>query len=245
MKKLFLFLILLSFTLLSCEESTDDTAVKLNHLTEARKLVENILPENNEYSLTDTYVTWAGSDGAVIYSNKSSCSSFVTHLLMHSYGITAGTFVEYFGEDFPEAEDYYDRIADESVFMKIDNISLVEEGDFIAVKYLETDRTNTGHMMLVNSEPVQRDASSPLIGGTIQWEIEIIDVSTSGHGPDDTRLKSDGSWNSGAGRGVLRAYTDTEGAFAGYSWSTYSGSEFQNYSEHPFLAGRVKDEFIE
>src|SRR5262249_1156110 len=114
----------------------------------------------------------------------------------------------------------------------------LKPGDIIAIKYPPGEE-NTGHVMLAASVAKPRESSKPIIPGTKQWEVTVIDTSRSGHGPNDTRRTEDGDSHEGLGSGVLRLYTDKTGAVAGYTWSTFSNSEFFDQDERPLRIGRL------
>ena len=84
-----------------------------------------------------------------------------------------------------------------------------------------------------------RAASAPLVDGTAQYAIEVIDSSQSGHGPNDTRKLANGAWADGAGIGTLRLYADAAGNITGYTWSTYSNSQYYPQDERHLVAGRL------
>ena len=155
----------------------------------------------------------------------------------------------------PLAKTYHDAIVHEHGFEKIAHVADALPGDILAIAY-PPGGENTGHVMLVAAKPRARKPTPPEIENTEQWEITVIDVSRSGHGPDDTRirgLKSGDTANAdsgkksreGLGRGTFRIYTDAAGDVAGYSWSTSKGSKFVEQSFHHLVIGRVKPEFVE
>jgi hypothetical protein len=108
------------------------------------------------------------------------------------------------------------------------------------VKYL-TRTDNTGHVMLAEGFPKHRKSTEPFVDGTEQWDIEIIDSSKTGHGPNDRRHHSgaNGKDHDGLGRGLLRLYATPEGKIAGFSWSTMKVSEFKGPNTEPVTLGRL------
>jgi predicted HNH restriction endonuclease len=90
---------------------------------------------------------------------------------------------------------------------------------------------------MIVSSPVLRTATAPLINGTTQYEVSIIDCSQSGHGSADTRYISSGNWDDGVGKGVFRLYVNKKGAITGYTWSTYSSSVYYSQSERQLAVG--------
>jgi len=108
----------------------------------------------------------------------------------------------------------------------------------IAIKYLDGQEATSGHIAIVNARPRLMVDVEPLIAGTEQYEVEIIDSAMSGHGNTDTRLQADGSWDDGVGKGIMRIYAEEDGAIRGYSWSTYPNSEYHPQQIKALLIGR-------
>jgi hypothetical protein len=82
--------------------------------------------------------------------------------------------------------------------------------------------------MIVRKAPTKiLSPGQPLISGTDQYSVIVIDSSsTQGHGPDDTRLYPSQS-GMGIGSGEFRLYANpTTGAIVGYTWSSYSSSTY-------------------
>jgi hypothetical protein len=96
--------------------------------------------------------------------------------------------------------------------------------------------------MLVAEAPRKMAAKAPLVEGTEQWAVTVIDCSGSGHGPTDTRAGKgkDGKSAPGLGRGVFRLYADGAGKVAGFSWSTGAKSSFVAPRDEPLVIGRLK-----
>src|SRR5262249_216765 len=111
-------------------------------------------------------------------------------------------------------------------------------GDFIAIRY-PAGSENTGHIMVVAETPQRRQASEPVIEGTEQWEVTVIDSSESGHGKMDTRRKEDGTFGSGVGEGIFRLYSDRKGKIVGYSWSTFKNSDYYDLATRHLVIGRL------
>jgi hypothetical protein len=100
--------------------------------------------------------------------------------------------------------------------------------------------------MLVEGLPKRRKATEPLVEGTEQWEVVIIDSSKSGHGVTDTRHKMgvDGKDHDGLGRGVLRLYTAPDGKVAGFAWSTMKVSQFKTPDDEDLVMGRLVPGYV-
>lgn len=208
------------------------------HLYWADEMVQNVSEDKNAYASGTSYMRWPNADGAGTYENYTKCSPFITLLMMKSYGWTNSTFTNWMASSSPSSDKYYDAIKQENGFVKIDTVDGILPGDIIAIKY-PAGSSVTGHTMIVRSVAYARNATSPVIPNTFQYEVQVIDSSQTGHGPTDTRRNSDGTFNQGAGIGVFRLYANSYAELVGYSWSTYSTSVFNDINTRPILVGRL------
>jgi hypothetical protein len=209
------------------------------HLIDARELVGLLAPENTSYRHGEASITWTGTRTL-----HADCSSFLAALLEHSYGHDRAAFNKWFGSRRPTAARFHDAIVEQHGFTRIRRLADVRPGDILAVEYLKrTD--NTGHVMLAASNPRPMRPGKPVIAGTEQWEVAVIDSSKTGHGPADTRhgKGKGGKDHDGLGRGVLRVYTNRQGKVAGFSWSTLPASEFKSPEEEHLVIGRLQPNF--
>lgn len=220
------------------------------HLIWAELLVETTPAAHNEYG-EPSIVQWKGDAGRKSSSNHTRCGSLVSQLLHRAY---APDFKSWFGCDSPNAKSYHDRIEDEDGFDLISFIDDVKPGDVIAIEYLDMGCKNhtcgtvegcesSGHTAIVAAKPVLHPASAPLIAGTLQYSVEIIDSSSAYHGPEDTRYQSeaDKSHDRGVGRGTMRLYVDAKDPdrpVIGYTWSTNADSVFKGSDARDLLIGR-------
>jgi len=177
-------------------------------------------------------------------SARTVCSSFMTLLLQHSYGWTGDTFRAWMHSANPEADAYHDAIVERRDFKRILHVSALRPGDILAVKYTDGHISrdgveDTGHVMLVCAAPLPVDGGKPLVPGTQQYTVTVIDSSASGHGPTDTRHAPGGGFSGGIGRGVIRLYADGGGRIAGYTWSDTHQSPFYAAPERDMVAGRL------
>ena len=200
----------------------------------ADALVDRLDLSNTDYAHGQGSVTW---DGTV--ASHTDCSGFIDHLLAHVDGYSADDFKRWFGTRRPTAERYHDAIVEGRGFAPVAKIGELQPGDVIAIKYL-TRHDNTGHIMLVVEPPRKISASVPLVDGTSQWVVTVIDSSESGHGPTDTRHKrgDDGRDHVGLGRGVVRLYANAQGEVAGFSWSTAKVSRYIAPQDEHVVLGR-------
>jgi hypothetical protein len=96
-------------------------------------------------------------------------------------------------------------------------------------------------MMVVRDLP-QAHSGNPIVADTLQWTIDVVDSSSSYHGPTDTRYDHPG----GIGEGVFRLYTNLDGTVAGYTWSLLGTSMSSYYPQatttddgHHLVIGRL------
>lgn len=233
-----LFLFLLIASLPAFINSAYPEPAERTHLDWANALTGQIQPENTTYKHKNGYVRWKGENGAVVYESHTDCSGFLTELLKQAYGFTPEYFKQWLGKRRPHAKQYHEAITTSRGFRNIRTIGDVEPGDIIAVRY-PPGAENTGHIMIAAAAPLERKASKPIIEGTVQWEIAVIDSSESGHGKTDSRRRKDGTSGSGAGTGILRIYTDLKGVPAGYTWSVFGNSEYYDQTVRPLVIGRL------
>jgi hypothetical protein len=209
------------------------------HLVLALDLVEHIRPEDTHYQHKDFEVSFERPCTC-----KTDCSGLLDALLKQAYGSTSKDFQKQFGARHPQASHYHDAIEKGAGFKRITRLSAVEPGDILAVKYAENDPdrkdNDTGHVMLVVVKPARRQATEPVKSGTRQWEVEVIDQTRSPHGPEDNRARWKQEDKSGLGRGLLRLYTDADGAVAGYTWSTEPGSKYRSQEDRHLVIGRLE-----
>ena len=218
------------------------------HLDLAEMLVATVLPKANSYGYP-AQITWEGLNGLNYSTNRSKCATLVTQLFEKAYN---PDYVAWFGCTSPIAASYHDMIEDEDGFDLIKSIDDVRPGDIIAIRYYDAGCTDltcgtfsnctaTGHVAMVADYPKARTASAPLVSGTTQYSIDIIDTSTSYHGLADTRYKSDvgGSNDQGVGQGTMRLYVNPkDSTIVGHSWSTSSGSAFYGNAKRDVVIGR-------
>lgn len=209
------------------------------HLAWAEDIATHVTPDKNAYGTSPNYIYWAGVNGAATYENRTECSSFATRVMKQAYGLSDGDYIAWMGSKSPNAAKYHDTIQAGNGFAVIQNVADIQPGDILAVKYPE-GLSSSGHVMMARSQAVARTASAPQAPGTIQYEIQIIDSSQSGHGANDTRRMADGTWDTGVGIGTLRLYADNLGNIAGYTWSTYGNSVYYGQAERHMVVGRVQ-----
>lgn len=204
----------------------------------AHRLVNGVTPETNIYASRPTVVTWSGVNGASETRNRSVCSALVAHLMMQTYGYRAADFASWLGGRFPRAAGFHDAIVAGHGFDPVLRVSDIRPGDILAIKYPPGSKP-TGHVLLAASRPVERHATEPVVAGTVQYELSVIDSSHTGHGPTDTRHYAKGKFHTGVGEGLFRLYVAPDGTLAGYSWSVTKASEEYTPDERHLVIGRL------
>ncbi len=208
------------------------------HLREAVRLADAIKPEQTEYRHRPSLVHWPEDSGGA--ECRTDCSGFVDLLLRHSYSWISREWLEnQTGKKRPLAGDLYDAIQGHKGFDPVGRIADVLPGDFIVMKY-PVDSDNTGHAMLIESLPKKHAATEPLEPKTEQWEVAVIDETSSPHGSTDSRYQGPGIKNGGLGRGTFRIYTNPDGTFDGYTWSPGPKNKFYGPDTRPMVIARLK-----
>jgi len=210
------------------------------HLELARLLLVSVPPDKTSYR-HQGWVKWKGDLFASEYEVHTDCSGLVSSVLDRADAQTYRRVLTA-SKRHPLAKDYYDSIVRDGVFARIDNLADVLPGDVVAIRYPPSVPSGTGHVMLVDAKPVQRrEDTAPVIEGTRQWELAVIDSSNGPHGTLDSRRVEDGGKRSGLGRGMFRLYADLKGTLMGYSWSVEKSSKYYDASQRPIVIGRVKN----
>jgi hypothetical protein len=177
----------------------------------------------NVYDSQPSWVHWSGYDGATLWEARTKCSTYLRELYRRAYDIPDQYMINWMGTASPFAEDWYARIQARDNFSAVARVTDIRRNDIIAIRYTGADAT--GHNAIVLGAPRARTASAPVIAGTVQYEVDIIDSTQSPHGSAaDTRL--DGKAD-GVGQGIMRLYADAStGNLLGYTWSVLGGSVY-------------------
>jgi len=227
---------------LFCWSSPLTADVVPKHLQDVRQLQENVLSRHNSYRHRDQIVTWRGTDGALKYICHADCSGLIDALLEHSYGLTKSRLYAWLGgNNRPLAKNYYRAIMGQGGFQRIPTIQQVRPGDLIAMEFLpgaSDPENDTGHILVVDTLPQKIQSDSLQKNGMVQWSVGLIDCTSHGHGKDDSRYRN-GAYQPGIGKGFFALYTDQNGSFLGYSWTTSPQSEFHGPDKRPLAVGRL------
>lgn len=211
---------------------------KTTHIQWAQDVALNVSAAYNVYGGNPNYIKWPGINNAVNYENRTECASFVTRVLKQAYGLTDSDFKAWMGSASPTAAKYHDVINAANRFQPLVNILDLRAGDLIAVKY-PAGSAVSGHTMIALGIANLRTSTAPLVDGTYQYEVPVVDSSQSGHGSTDTRRKADGFWQQGVGIGVFRIYADALGTVKGYTWSNYTNSTYYKMADRHLVMGRL------
>lgn len=222
------------------------------HLAWAQRLVDTVEPVVNDYG-APAQITWKTENGLPYSSNRSKCASLVTALLVKAYG---DDFAGWLGCASPTAATYHDAIEVEDGFYLVESVHAIAVGDVIAIRYFDAGCTEltcgtskgcavSGHVALVAALPQPRAATSPIVPGTTQFAVEVIDSSSDVHGTSDTRYQADPKHvdDRGVGRGTMRLYVDNldpAHPIVGYTWSTWSGSTYHASATRDLVVGRIR-----
>jgi len=220
------------------------------HLMLGQDLADTVKTSTNFYG-SPAVLSWAGENGLSYSKVVAKCSTFVTELLKKSYDVNIKSW---FGSSSPHAACYHDTIEVEDGFTLIESIDDVEPGDIVAIRDLDagckiqdcgsySGCSSTGHVMLVTAVPKKRTATKPLVGGTHQYTLEVLDVTSSPHGDSDSRTGANpnNSDDTGIGTGTVRLYVDAgdpDKPIVGHTWTTSTGSTYRSQAKRSLVIGR-------
>ena len=204
------------------------------HLGLARELVDNIRPENNEYKLGGEYVSFPGDSPSAGYAMRADCSGLLLSLFARSgYQVRSQMpfLVNTPGRRRPRAEDFVLSIEKERGFKRLTRVQEIRPGDILAHAMLEVEDKQhagtTGHVFLISSAPRKIWGWNPVVSGTTQYEVEVIDSNRELLGDNDTRIAT--GKTEGLGRGTIRLYADAEGLLVGWAPTFNRSKVFFSY----------------
>jgi hypothetical protein len=214
----------------------DSTEVP-GYLAIARELVQNIAPENNRYVLGSQFISFPGDATSSGYSVKADCSGFLLAIFDRA-GYSTRSQMTFLNPSpkrkRPAAEDFVASIESEKGFKRIRTIEDMRPGDLLAHAMLniadQKQTGTTGHVFLINSRPKQVAARKPVIAGTRQFEVSVIDSNEEHVGDDDSRLIDPSNRIAGLGTGTIRIYGDSNGELVGWARTFSRSSRFFSYS---------------
>jgi hypothetical protein len=209
-------------------------------LDDANLLLKQLEPKNNKYVFGGNLVTF-GKAAEV----KTDCSGLLNELLKHSDGFDDARLRKVFGATRPTAKRYYDAIVSAKEFEKIEKVESILPGDILAIAYVNNYKGRaTGHVLLAAGKSQRMEPRNPVVPGTTQFDVAVIDSATNAHGPTDTRKGNgdNGANTTGIGKGIMRIYADVAGKVAGYTWTTQSSEKgsFYPQEDRPMAFGRLR-----
>lgn len=205
------------------------------HVSYGNIAVYSILPANNVYG-TGGLLKIKGINGESTTLNNTQCAPFVTQLLKLTYNLSNAFFQSWSNSNSPNSAQYFDAINAGTSFTKIPKVAHIQRGDIIAIKYIQSDGSgNSGHTMIASTLPKLVAQTNPIVNNTLQYELQILDSTSTPHGQDDSRINTSGQ---GLGRGTIRIYATTSGDVAGYTWSK-TGGTFYGPNQRPLVIGRL------
>src|SRR5262245_40816160 len=206
------------------------------HLALARELVAHTSPDDNHYSAGGQFVSFPGDWVSNKYAVMADCSGFVLALFARARYSTESRMVflrPSTRRRRPAAEDFEFSIENERGFKRVRDVSRIEPGDVLAHALLDLEdqrRLNTtGHVLLIDGHPRHVEPRSPIVDGTEQFELAIIDSSLEWAGPDDSRLADPSRKIRGLGRGTIRIYADANGELVGWARTFAKSTRFFSY----------------
>lgn len=207
------------------------------HMELARSFFADLKPENNYYINSVTGLRWKGDLFTSENVAKTDCSGFVSDILRRAHSDVPTTLSLRSGRRRPLAEDYYSNIVAQNGFARVEAINDVRIGDVIAWSYNWGTR-DTGHVMFADSAPRKIKPYKPLVEGTVQWEIWVMDSTQAPHSRDDTRFREDKHHATGVGRGRIRLYVNESGKIVGKA-SSFPTAKISDESRVPIAIGRI------
>lgn len=209
------------------------------HLALARELVENTKPENNLYKLGSQFIRFPGDEGGryPVHQVRADCSGFLLAIFARAgYPTRARMAFRPDGRPHPKrpaAEDFVYSIESEQGFKRVRDARDIRPGDLLAHAMLDPadqkQSGTTGHVFLLDSAPKAIPPRNPVVAGTMQFEVVVIDSNREHVGTDDTRLADPANKVKGLGRGTIRIYVDTEGALVGWARTFPGVKRFASY----------------
>ena len=125
---------------------------------------------------------------------------------------------------------------------KATNLKDVVPGDLFVFTCTEAcsskEGAALGHVGLFDAIPEKlEEPQEPLVPGTIQWKVVIVDVVDVPWNRLDTRYVQAGQKGQGVGRGIFRIYTDENGSPVGYK----AGGPYWSNSKRIILLGHPQN----
>lgn len=221
------------------------------HLQVARDIVKNVKPENNYYTNDRRYVRFPGDLFTSEYHVHTNCTGLVESSMEKAYDISPKFSTRKFSSMY-SIIDWVDGVDRGEMFDKITKVQDVQLGDFVLWKFIikpaGVDPAFNGHIVTIDSLPKKIEPQrKPVMEGTTQWELWVIDSNSSAISFDDTRYVAKTSAanaeatkvakKTGAGRGRIYLYTNEAGEIVGQSFGFASAKvNVQDVDRHIVMA---------
>jgi hypothetical protein len=219
------------------EAQSDSTEIP-KHLRLARELVQNIKPENNIYARGGDFVSFPGDLLSNKHAVRADCSGFLLAIFDRAKYPTPSQMAFVPGHPLkrrtrPASEDFVYSIESEKGFRRIRHVKDIKPGDLLAHALLDLEDKrqlgSTGHVFLIDSHARRITPVSPVVPGTEQFAIAVIDSNEEWTGPDDTRTVDPSNKIKGLGRGTIRLYADENGELVGWARTFKNTKWFFSY----------------
>ncbi len=225
---------------LGCASAPDQP----RHLTLTRELVREVAPSDTRYQHSPTVVRWATDKEPA--ECRADCSGLMNEVFKRTWSLSDADLAEWLGSSRPLARSYFRAIDKQRGFERIESPGSARPGDVIAIRY-ESGAGNSGHVAIIDDYPETEAGLMPtgLLSANLQgqplwvWRVKLIDASSTGHGPGDTRYEGSRRVRNGLGVGIVRLAADESGRVVAHSLSTSTTSAWHPVTERPVIIGRV------
>lgn len=236
--------IALAFLLLPSMALAQDGPIP-KHLELARELVASVKPENNQYVLRGPEgVRFKGDFLTTENTVHTHCTGLVGAVLERAHSPTVQAVqANTRWRKYLRVNNYDEAINNGYGFTKISRLPDARAGDIFLFRCNDGCANSQssdiqGHITILDAAARPKQPTPPLIEGTLQWVVTIIDSADAPHSKDDTRVVAPGMPKvTGVGRGSYRIYTDLDGVPVGYT-NGPNGPKFHSSAQRPINLGR-------
>lgn len=216
------------------------------YLELARELVATVKPENNKYEFNGPEgVRWKGDLFTSENSVRTACAPFVDAMFERAKDPTVDVIKSHISfyqrTKYLRIMDWYEASMKGWGLRKVETLNEVQPGDLFIFACLDKCSTSQGdvlgHITIVDVKPKKAAAKTPVVEGTEQWELTVIDSTDLAHDRNDTRFVPKGEKKiTGVGRGTYRIYTDASGIPVGYT--NGFGTKYNAIAMRPIVISR-------
>ncbi len=216
------------------------------HLELARELVATLKPENNKYEIfgPGRGVRWKGDFLTNESSVKAACTVFVTAVLDRAQSpVSKAVASNTSWKHELRVNNYYEAVQKGFGLKQVGSVADAAPGDLFLFSCKDVCTTSQstdiqGHITFIDANPVKKAPTPPIVEGTQQWLVTVIDSADGPHGREDTRWRPEGDPKArGVGRGTYRIYTDMNGVPVGYT-NGPNHPKYHDAKERPMAIGR-------